>query len=235
MKPINDLVGLLIYHLQNLYASENQQLQDLKVFIEKAKNGSLKKALEYHYEITEAQKIRLEQIPQLIKEQIIDIAVEPLNTDYVSKGMKGLMDEAIEILDNALPESVVDAAIIACLQKIEHYEITTYGTAYAYASELKLTKVEALLKEALNEEYDADDLLTALATASLNKKAEPQDLKLANERQAVTDEEPTTEVYTSGSNTDEAEEGSSTRTVQSPGGRAGTSHRRYADGESRGH
>src|SRR5690349_15322576 len=114
MKPVNDLVGLLLMHLKNLYAAENQQLQEFGKLIEKAKNGSLKKALEHHYKITEEQKKRLEQIPQLIKEKIADINIEKLSADYVSKGMKGLIDEAVEILNDDLAESVTDAAIIAC-------------------------------------------------------------------------------------------------------------------------
>jgi ferritin-like metal-binding protein YciE len=69
---------------------------------------------------------------------------------------------------------VIDAVIIGCVQKIEHYEICTYGTALAYAHELHLHKAAQLLKESLDEEYDADDLLTALATAAVNKHAAPE-------------------------------------------------------------
>jgi ferritin-like metal-binding protein YciE len=240
MEPIKDIVALLLHHIQNLYSAEKQQLPALQMIIERAKNGSLKKALHHHTKLTEEQVKRLEKLPQLIKGEIdtatnVRTSVVPLSTEYVCKGMKGLIDEATEILNGELGEDVSDAAIIACVQKMEHYEITTYGTAHAYALELNLTKVEALLKETLDEEYDADNLLTALATTSLNKKAEPEDLKIANEAAAVSDEEPTTEVYTSGNNAHDEEEGESTRNIQSPGGRAGTSHRRYTSGESRGH
>jgi ferritin-like metal-binding protein YciE len=240
MEPIKDIVTLLLHHIQNLYSAEKQQLEALQMITERAKNGSLKKALQHHYKLTEEQVKRLEQIPQLITEKLdgaanIKTSVGTLNNEYVSKGMKGLIDEASEILNGQLSEDVTDAAIIACVQKMEHYEITTYGTAHAYAAELNLTKVEALLKETLDEEYDADDLLTALATTSLNKKAEPEGLQVSNEAQQITDDEPTTEVYTSGNNSEDEEEGASTRTIQSPGGRAGTSHRRYTSGESRGH
>ena len=67
---------------------------------------------------------------------------------------------------------VLDAAIIACAQKIEHYEICGYGTAKAYARELNLTAVERLLDKTLNEEYDADDRLTDIAVGGLNQEAE---------------------------------------------------------------
>jgi hypothetical protein len=73
---------------------------------------------------------------------------------------------------------VLDTAIIACAQKIEHYEICGYGTARAYASELNLIDVGLMLEETLNEEYEADDRLTALAVARLNKKAEEAGEKL---------------------------------------------------------
>jgi len=238
MEKITNLVSLLMHHVQNLHSAEEQMLQGLPTIIQQAKSGSLKKALEHHLKVTEEQKSRLEQIPQLIKEkmeQVPEVSIEALDANYVCRGMKGLMDEATEVLALNLKETVADAAIIACVQKMEHYEISTYGTAHAYAAELHLTKVEQLLKQTLTEEYDTDELLTALATASLNKKAEPEDLKNANETKSVTDEEPTTEVYTSGNNAEDEDSGTSTRTIQSPGGRAGTSHRRYTSGESRGH
>ena len=91
---------------------------------------------------------------------------------------------------------VLDAAITACAQKIEHYEICGYGTARAYASELTLTDVGLLLEETLNEEYEADDRLTALADARLNKKAEeagekltPSDSTIALQENDVNEEE----------------------------------------------
>jgi hypothetical protein len=72
--------------------------------------------------------------------------------------------------EDMTPE-VSDAAIIAAAQKIEHYEISSYGTARAYAQELNLDDVEALLKETLDEEYEADDLLTQIAEERVNAKA----------------------------------------------------------------
>ena len=67
---------------------------------------------------------------------------------------------------------VLDAAIIASAQKVEHYEICGYGTARSFARELGLTKVTELLQETLDEEYEADDLLTILAESSINEEAE---------------------------------------------------------------
>jgi hypothetical protein len=93
---------------------------------------------------------------------------------------------------------------------------------------MNLHKVESLLMETLQEEYDADDLLTTLAIAALNKEAIPEDLK-------VTDQSAQ-ENFTGGETAGRPEKVSiSERTINSPGGRAGTSHRRYGRGESRGH
>jgi hypothetical protein len=148
--------------------------------------------------------------------------------------MKGLTDEIDELFNMGLSHDVTDAAIIGAVQKIEHYEICTYGTALAYAMQLHLRDVELLLHEILNEEYDADDLLTALATAGLNKEAEPEDMAAINK---ATDPSPKEAVEGALSNNSK-ETGKvqiSERTINSPGGRAGTSHRRYPSGESRGH
>ena len=146
-----------------------------------------------------------------------------------AKGITGLIEEAELLLSSTLSREVTDSAIIACVQKIEHYEICTYGTAHAFAMQLQLKSVEGLLLETLEEEYAADDLLTALATSAFNKESAPEpneqdkpgenekdDLGAASER--------------SGGKTSINE-----RNVNSPGGRAGTSHRRYPSGESRGH
>jgi hypothetical protein len=145
--------------------------------------------------------------------------------------MMGLIEEINQLLETDLSNEVKDAAIIASVQKIEHYEICAYGTALAYAKQLHLNPVAALLNETLQEEYDADDLLTALATAAINKEGLPEGLETS---------QPATET-----NIADAIEGDqesehvtvsiSERTINSPGGRAGTSHRRYGNGESRGH
>src|SRR5215213_3670931 len=86
--------------------------------------------------------------------------------------MEGIIREGEKILGEPMEPQVVDAAIIACAQKIEHYEICGYGTARAYARELNLGDVAELLEQTLNEEYEADDLLTDLAVGRLNEKAQ---------------------------------------------------------------
>ena len=225
---INDLKDLFIHHIQNLYAAEIHMLAELPAMMEKVHHRSLKNALTHHMNLTNDHKERLEQIVRLLNEHAGQEQVQ-LNRDSISKGMMGLIDEAKDIFAAGLQEEVADAAIIACIQKMEHYEITSYGTALAYAGQLHLPKAQELLKETLNEEYDADDLLTALATASLNKEAVTKDanpFSVDDSSDDKTDTEPSESP---------AQIHITERTINSPGGRAGTSHRRYGTGESRGH
>jgi hypothetical protein len=95
------------------------------------------------------------------------------NGKQVCRGMEGLIEEGQKVMAEDMNPTVLDAAIIACAQKIEHYEICGYGTARAYARELNLKDVVKRLEKTLNEEYEADDLLTSLAVSGgLNEEAE---------------------------------------------------------------
>jgi ferritin-like metal-binding protein YciE len=243
METIKDLIGLLVHQLNNLYSTEQQQMQFFPSVIEKAQHKSLKNALKHHLELSNEQVGRLDKIIDLINAKIsaakksssgtIDIDAVQLDKQFACKGMQGLMNEANELFSQPLGKHVNDAAIISAVQKIEHYEICTYGTAVAYAGQLHLRNVENLLNESLQEEYDADDLLTALATSALNKEATPAAIKFLETAQPHEDE-----VSSTADESDEANAGKviiSERNVSSPGGRAGTSHRTYPSGESRGH
>jgi ferritin-like metal-binding protein YciE len=231
MKDITNLNELLLHHLQNLYSAEDQQLKVLPSIIKRVNHRSLKNALKHHLELTVEHKNRIEIIFQSLaqKEDKNTAIGEYRGSNYTCKGMMGLVDEANELLDGKLTQDVTDAAIIACVQKMEHYEICTYGTAHAYALQLHEHKIEKLLKETLDEEYDADDLLTALATAALNKEAIPEGQAKEDEPVENSSDE---NIYTG---TPSHKTTSSERTINSPGGRAGTSHRGYPGGESRGH
>jgi hypothetical protein len=96
--------------------------------------------------------------------------------EYLKRGekcaaMEGIITEGEKLMKEDMSPEVSDAAIIAAAQKVEHYEISSYGTARAYAQELNLKKVEGLLKQTLEEEYEADDLLTELAESRINERA----------------------------------------------------------------
>ena len=236
MQKINDLADLLMHYVRNLYAAETQVLEAMPKIIQQVHHSSLKNALSHHLGLTEEQKKRLEKINKSLAEKRSPTAkAETLTREAnnLCKGIAGLLEEATEVLKADLSPDVTDSAIIACVQKIEHYEICTYGSALAFAVQLHLHDVEGLLKESLEEEYDADDLLTALATSALNKEALPAGTEAGD---GETDREGQEDNF----NYTEPGESShkisiSERSINSPGGRAGTSHRRYGSGESRGH
>lgn len=225
---IEDIADLFIYNIQNLYASEEHMLKALPAIVEKAQHSSLKNALNHHLKVTKEQKERLEEIVVLINKNRSKRQIE-LHSGHLCEGMTGLIEEANDFLESGLGKDVTDAAIIALVQRMEHYEISSYGTALAYANQLHMSKAAELLNETLNEEYDTDDLLTALATASFNKEAMPEDIQKTDKTSSDAE-----------ANEGDSSESSSQihiteRTINSPGGRAGTSHRGYGSGESRGH
>ena len=176
MEKMNNLKDLLKHEIQDLYSVEEQIIEALPAMIDKANNISLKNALAEHLRITEEQKNRLDKILKMMNEKREE------NKGFLSgifgggkqvcKGMEGIIAEGNKMMNEEMEPRVMDAVIIACAQKVEHYEICGYGTARTYAKELKLNKIVPLLEETLNEEYSADDLLTLLAKSGLNQQAE---------------------------------------------------------------
>lgn len=179
MPTIDTLDALLKHELKDLYSAETQIIEALPIMIEAASNDELKNALQQHLEVTKEQKLRLEEIQKLLGEENAVPEKKGFFANLFSssegeehcKAMEGLVKEGNELLQEDMSPEVMDAAIIAASQKIEHYEISSYGTARAYALQLKLDKVASLLSETLNEEYFADDNLTALALSNVNIEA----------------------------------------------------------------
>jgi ferritin-like metal-binding protein YciE len=229
METINDLSALLLHYIDNLSDAEKQIMEAMPAIIQKAKHQSLKNALQHHLSLSKEHNNRLQKVFSLLDKENKTAKTGKHQTNITSKGIKGLLEEANELLNNDIDEDVNDAAIIGCVQKIEHYEICSYGTALAYAQQLQLHEAEVLLKETLDEEYDFDDLLTALATAALNKEALPEGAA-AKSSDSTADENTGDNTMRKATPVTISE-----KNVQSPGGRAGTSHRGYSTGESRGH
>ncbi len=176
-----NLTDLLKHEILDLYSVEEQIIEAMPAMIEKAKNAELKKALREHLKITEEQKNRLDKLKQTFGEE--EESSNGEKKGFFSrlfgggggekcKGMEGIIKEGEAMMGADVAEETLDAVIIACAQKIEHYEICGYGTARAYARELKLQEAERLLTQTLNEEYTADDLLTNLAVGKFNLQAE---------------------------------------------------------------
>ncbi len=180
MEKMKNLQDLLKHEIEDLQSAEDQITSALPKMIEKAKNAKLKQALSQHLKVTEEQIRRLDRIQELMKGNGEE---EGEGKGFLSglfggsgghkcRGMEGLITEGEKVMGEDMDPDVMDAAIIASSQKIEHYEICGYGTARAFARELKLTEVERLLTQTLNEEYASDDSLTALAVVGgLNEEA----------------------------------------------------------------
>lgn len=177
MEKMRDLRDLLTHEVADLYSAEQQIIEAMPQMIEKANNPQLRQALEQHLQVTRNQLDRLTQVQSILgnKEQnnsdggLLD---NLFGSGVKCKGMEGLIDEGQKVLAENMSPEVKDAAIIACSQKIEHYEICGYGTARAYARQLGLTEAERLLEQTLDEEHQADELLTSMALNSVNLMAE---------------------------------------------------------------
>jgi len=178
MEKMKDLKDLLKHELEDLKSAEQQIIDALPKMIEKANNPTLKDALQEHLDLTRTHKSRCEEVLEMLTENEEEKQQPGVLSklfgggETVCKGMQGLIKEGEKIINADMNPQVVDAAIIACAQKIEHYEICGYGTLRAYANELNLPAVSRILETTLNDEYDADDLLTTLAYGGLNKEAE---------------------------------------------------------------
>jgi ferritin-like metal-binding protein YciE len=172
MNKMNQLKDLLKHEIHDLYSAEEQIIEALPKMMAKANNNKLKKSLWDHLQVTEKQKKRLDQVLAKLKEEEERKGfLAGLLGTKKCKGMQGLIAEGEKIMDEDMDPDVMDAAIVASAQKIEHYEISGYGTARAFAEELGLKDVAKLLTQTLDEEYEADLLLTQLAESRLNKEA----------------------------------------------------------------
>jgi ferritin-like metal-binding protein YciE len=170
---MNSLSNLLAHEIIDLYSAEEQIIEALPKMIEKAQNQDLKKGLKEHLKVTEQQKKRLEKVFKQLEQE--DGSSEESLGDSQCLGMKGLIEEGEKIMGEEMEPDVMDAAIIASAQKIEHYEICGYGTAAAYARELGLNEIEKQLRQTLDEEYFADELLTEMAVGTVNEEAEGEE------------------------------------------------------------
>jgi len=162
------LYQLFIDELEDMYSSENQIVESLPNLIKVASHKDLKEALSHHLKETEAQVTRLEKIFSILGE-------EP--SENTCEAMEGLIAEAEDLTQGKTKSPTLDAAIISAAQKIEHYEIASYGILRSFAKHLNFNKeVVNLLQDTLDEEGAADKKLTKIAdgtlfTTGVNQKA----------------------------------------------------------------
>lgn len=148
--------------IQDLYSAEQQALEAMPQLAERVQNDKLRQAFTTHMRETEQQLQRLEQIAQ-------QLGIEP--EGEVCLAMQGLIEEAQDLIDQLEDGELADAAIIGAAQKMEHYEIASYGTARTLAQQAGQQQVAELLKQTLNEEKATDEKLTVIATSGVNQQA----------------------------------------------------------------
>jgi ferritin-like metal-binding protein YciE len=151
---VETMQELLIDELKDLYSAEKQIVRALPKLAKAATSPDLKQALTNHLKETEGQVTRLEQIAEIVSKKL---------TGKTCVGMKGVLEEGSEVLEDTDKGTVRDAAMIAAAQRVEHYEMAGYGSARAFAKMLGLSEVASLLDETLEEEKAADKLLSGIA------------------------------------------------------------------------
>jgi ferritin-like metal-binding protein YciE len=161
-KDIKTLDDLFVHQLRDIYYAEKQIVQALPEMIEKAKDPGLKQGFEAHLGETKNHVKRLEQVFKMH-------GVEAKGVECPA--IDGIIEEADEIAGEVDDKKVLDAALIAAAQAVEHYEITRYGTLIAWAKQLGRPDCASVLQETLEEEKAADSKLTSLAERDVNVKA----------------------------------------------------------------
>lgn len=163
---IDSLKTLLEEELKDIYSAEKQLLKALPKMMKKASSSELKNALEEHFDVTQSQIERLEEVFETLGKAA---------KAKTCKAMQGLIEEATEIMEEDASEAVMDAGIIAAAQKVEHYEIASYGTVRTWARLVGEEQAAELLQETLDEEGEADKRLTELAESFVNPEADTED------------------------------------------------------------
>lgn len=161
-EEFNSLEELFLHQLKDLYDAEHRLIDALPKMKEKASCAALKEAFDSHLQETERQIERLEMIFENLGEEAERVKC---------KAMAGLIAEGDEVLDATGDADVLDAALIAAAQRVEHYEIAGYGTARAFARRLGNTYAAELLQQSLAEEGAADHKLTSIAEKGVNAAA----------------------------------------------------------------
>lgn len=154
MAKIKSLNDFLIEELKDLYSAEKQITKALPKMAKAAAAEELKEAFQNHLQETEGQISRLEEISNILGKTL---------TGKKCKAMEGLMQEGKELLEVDIELNVRDVALIAAAQKVEHYEIASYGCARTYAKLLGMSDIEKLLQETLDEEGNANKILNEIS------------------------------------------------------------------------
>lgn len=158
----SQLLKLFEDELKDIYWAEKALTKAIPKMIKNATSSQLVKALESHLQETNEQVNRLEQVFESLEKKAVAKKCD---------AMEGLLKEAESIMDSCEKGPMCDAGIISASQKVEHYEIASYGTLRQFAETLGLSKASMLLSETLKEEKAADEKLSKIAVATINMEA----------------------------------------------------------------
>jgi ferritin-like metal-binding protein YciE len=161
---IPTLATLLEDQLKDLYSAETQLTKALPKMAKKASFVGLKQAILDHLDETKGQVERLNQMAGTLGIKL---------SGKKCKAMEGLIEEGAEVIEAEGPGPIIDAALIAAAQRVEHYEISAYGSARALAGQLEHADVVTLLQETLDEELAADEKLSLISLEEILPNAEP--------------------------------------------------------------
>jgi ferritin-like metal-binding protein YciE len=161
-KDITTMNDLFVHQLKDIYYAEKRIVTSLPKMIEKATAPQLRSGLEHHLLETKNHVTRLEQVFRMHGVQIDAVTCPAID---------GILKEADEVAGDIADTKVLDAALIAAAQAVEHYEITRYGTLIAWTKELGRDDCARVLQQTLDEERAADKKLTQLAESGVNRQA----------------------------------------------------------------
>ncbi len=159
---MKNLQDLYVDELRDLASVEDQIIEALPKMAKKAQNKQLKDALKNHLQETKQQRARIDKIFKRLDKG---------PGRKVCKAMRAIIEEGEHMVEEAEEADVRDATIIAAAQKVEHYEISGYGTLATYAEQLGFSEDHDLLGESLAEEKKADEKLSKIAKSTVNKEA----------------------------------------------------------------
>jgi ferritin-like metal-binding protein YciE len=162
---IESLNKLLEDQLKDLHSAETQLVKALPKMAKAASSEALREAFTAHLEETKVHVERLDQVGRQLEMKL---------TGKKCKAMEGLIEEGKEVLEADGPGAVIDAALIAAAQRVEHYEISAYGTAKALAEFLGLDRAVELLRQTEEEESAADEKLTGIAEGEVMPAAQAE-------------------------------------------------------------
>lgn len=160
--PLHSLKDLFIHELRDLYDAESQLLEAMPRFAQRARNEELRLAIEEHHNLTKKHINRLDRIFEKL-----GLSGE----GHTCNGMRGLIMEVDKLLEEDADEAIRDAGLIAAAQRIEHYEISAYGSARTFADTLGLDEFAWMLTETLEDEREADQQMSSLAETAVNVEA----------------------------------------------------------------